>query len=114
MRSHDRWSLRALLIAVMAHHKSFFARRREKFASARPAFNRIHGLHLAGTLLSRERQRRNADAIVFALSNQERPTVIRRGDGTHLHCVAEIPHCPRPAARLSLERTTTTEVGDNT
>jgi len=65
MRSHDRWSLRALLIAVMAHHKSFFARRREKFASARPAFNRIHGLHLAGTLLSRERQRRNADAIVL-------------------------------------------------
>jgi len=60
MRSHDRWSLRALLIAVMANHKSFFAKRREKFANARPAFNRIHGLHLAGTLLSRERQRRNA------------------------------------------------------
>src|SRR6266581_2528126 len=41
-------------------HQSFFARRREKCANARHAFNRIHGLHLAGTLLSRERQRRSA------------------------------------------------------
>jgi len=46
--------------------------------------------------------------------NQERPTVIRRGDGTHLHGLADIPQCQRPAARLSLERTTTTEAGDNT
>ena len=37
-------------------------------------------------------------------------TVIRRGDGRHLHFVADIPHCQRPAARLSLERTTTPEI----
>jgi len=42
------------------HNHSFFARRREKCANARLAFNRTNGLHLAGTLLSRERQRRNA------------------------------------------------------
>ena len=107
------------------HNHSFFARRREKCANARLAFNRTNGLHLAGTLLSRERQRRNAvDLSNLSLIDAgrdrlraEQPgaaTVIRRGDGTHLHCVAEIPHCQRPAARLALERTTTTEVGDNT
>ncbi len=42
------------------HTQSFFVRRREKFANARLAFNRTNRLHLAGTLLSRERQRRSA------------------------------------------------------
>ena len=46
--------------------------------------------------------------------NQERPAAIRRGDGTHLHRLADIPRFHRPAAHLSLERTTTTEAGDNT
>jgi hypothetical protein len=43
-----------------------------------------------------------------------RPGMIRRGDGRHLHFLADIPHCQRPAARLSLERTTTPEIGRNT
>ena len=38
------------------HHQSFFTSRRETSASVRSALNRTNGLHLAGNLLSRERQ----------------------------------------------------------
>ena len=43
-------------LAPKAHHQSFFTSRRETSASVRSAFNRTNGLHLAGNLLSRERQ----------------------------------------------------------
>ena len=45
--------------------------------------------------------------------NRERPTVIRRGDGTHLHDLADIRQCHRLAPHLSLESTTMTEAADN-
>ena len=43
-------------LAPKAHHQSFFTSRRETSASVRSALNRTNGLHLAGNLLSRERQ----------------------------------------------------------
>ena len=72
-------SLRRGEVPGVESHRYVFTSRRERFASPRPALNRIAGLHLAGTLLCRERQEETGltfrihrsatpNAIVFALS----------------------------------------------